>query len=144
MMKLKDILTEGVKIKPLGPAAPPWLDGWTTYINTFKALTRFKTIINNLSNLEKKMKAACIEMKSRTPGDADADPAAKKEGVLIKPKPDPCQPGNCTEAELITRLTELYKSIEAIEKESKEILPHIEKHNWCKEYKVQKDAYDQA
>lgn len=146
MIKLKHILQEepSLRIKVPYTGAPPWLDKYRNALDKFKVLNSIKTLLANVTTIDKELQAACITKS------APSFTPSTFESIQIKPKDEtgtPCQPGSgegrCSTGAISKRISTLYDAIYQLNKEAEDLILHVDKVDWCKGYDDEKERYDQ-
>jgi uncharacterized protein (UPF0179 family) len=135
---VKRVLNEGayIKVRPRCyddnkkeiPCPPPLTV--LEKLSQYKVKNDIEVLNNAVKFIETKL--GSIKCNETTPTITDPDKTVN-EGVLIKVRPDPCTPGECSTQEVYEKLSSLYDGIKQLSEESKTIIPFINKTQWCPE-----------
>ena len=144
-----EVMDDGIRIKPKPcyndsgkvipcPPAPTVLEKLSA-LNIVNDISTLNSSIQEIESALSKIK--CKKTNTTVGSEEDkinmVDPSGRDtdevmtEGIRIKIQPEPCKPGECSSQEIENRLFSLYESIKIISEESKEIIPFVNKNQWC-------------
>ena len=128
MYLLEDENTDGIIIKPKSG------DNGDNVNVLVKLVANDYDSINNLKSIE----SFLLQNKSKSENlnCGDSMPTNESynlsEAVIIKPKPEDCEPGVCDKYTVIERMQRFYTELSRLSEESIYLTPFIEKTDWCK------------
>ena len=126
MYLLEDEYTEGVIIKPKPGDNVNVLVKLVT--NDYDSINNLKSIESFL--LQNKSKSENLNCGDSTPTNESYN---LSEAIIIKAKPENCEPGVCDKYTVIKRMERFYTELSRLSEEALYLTPFIEKTDWCKE-----------